>query len=868
MKIVAISGVRNEADIIEPFVRHTLAYCDTLIVLDHGSTDATFEILKKLQQEGLSLHLLQDGTLGHMQVVFMNRLLQLAVADFAADWILPLDADEFISGRSDASFLPEPVEGVTPCLLVPMRNYYVNPADDPEVLNPVERMTRRLIVEPQGTRKAMIPRYLARQPGCRLVQGNHRLIIGSSEAPFKVLEEPCLAHYSLRSASQYAIKLATKMLQCLRLQPSLSVETIRYRNEYIEIRESYSKFAANFATKSLAFLDSHNNDAVMLDPLQYMGGPLRYTSRLRGFDDFSTQILLLGELLAVPEQPSAEASVELRGDGGILLSVEVLPLVERPTRDAQQVHTYPGRTHSLEFKLDCPTKTGELRIGFGAAPGVIEIDDITLRWSGSHLSERTYRNPELRSMLKVRGNGAAFDYGWIFAFFIPHEPVQLCFFNWRKPDEPPPDRIRLTVRYENRSLEQKFLHAKVLGAITSDRHEMELLRHQLENSLKTVDALSKRVPYIIGSTIDFSNNGDAFIFKGQGWSKTEDWGTWTDGNEATLRIRFPQIPRNDLWLNASLKAFVCLANPKMRVSVRVNGTAVEEWEITRMQFETLRALIPCSCVEGNECEIAFMITAPMSPKQAGVSGDTRLLGLGFRSIDIQETSDPRSISPFRPVPAAPLPCPSGIIQVISANAGKSPQMTVADIYGREFFEKRVPRRPEYSLVADAIARHLNFSSVLDLGCGNGFLIARLAALGKTVSGVDGSSHAIDWAVPEIAGQIELQDLTQPFSGERRDLVICSEVAEHLDACFAETLVDSICINTRGLVFFTAATPGQGGRNHVNEQPLQYWIEKFRSRSFSFDEATTDAIRQELAACIKTVRWFTRNAMVFRRAVLA
>ena len=83
MKIVAISGVRNEADIIEPFVRHTLAYCDTLIVLDHGSTDATFEILKKLQQEGLSLHLLQDGTLGHMQVVFMNRLLQLAVADFA-----------------------------------------------------------------------------------------------------------------------------------------------------------------------------------------------------------------------------------------------------------------------------------------------------------------------------------------------------------------------------------------------------------------------------------------------------------------------------------------------------------------------------------------------------------------------------------------------------------------------------------------------------------------------------------------------------------------------------------------------------------------------------------------------------------------
>src|SRR5580658_60259 len=103
MRCVAITCARNEADIIEAFVRHTLAYCGTAIVLDHGSTDSTPEILRHLQEEGLPVHLLRDATIGRMHADHMNRLLRMAAGDFAADWILCLDADEFISGCADNS---------------------------------------------------------------------------------------------------------------------------------------------------------------------------------------------------------------------------------------------------------------------------------------------------------------------------------------------------------------------------------------------------------------------------------------------------------------------------------------------------------------------------------------------------------------------------------------------------------------------------------------------------------------------------------------------------------------------------------------------------------------------------------------------
>jgi SAM-dependent methyltransferase len=189
-------------------------------------------------------------------------------------------------------------------------------------------------------------------------------------------------------------------------------------------------------------------------------------------------------------------------------------------------------------------------------------------------------------------------------------------------------------------------------------------------------------------------------------------------------------------------------------------------------------------------------------------------------------------------------------------------MDVSSLYDRGFFEAHLPWQAEYDLIADALAGRLAFSSVLDLGCGNGFLIARLAALGREVEGVDGSPHAVELAAPAVAQRIRVMDLTAPVRLAARDLVICSEVAEHLDARHAETLVDNVCLNCRRWVFFTAATPGQGGHHHVNEQPHAYWADKFERRGFRLEAQLTHALRGELAARLNTLWWFTNNAMVF------
>ena len=69
--------LRNEADVVESFVRHNLALLDGLSVVDHGSSDATSEILNALVAEGLPLEVERDGSAGYLQSEIMSRTVRI-----------------------------------------------------------------------------------------------------------------------------------------------------------------------------------------------------------------------------------------------------------------------------------------------------------------------------------------------------------------------------------------------------------------------------------------------------------------------------------------------------------------------------------------------------------------------------------------------------------------------------------------------------------------------------------------------------------------------------------------------------------------------------------------------------------------------
>lgn len=169
-------------------------------------------------------------------------------------------------------------------------------------------------------------------------------------------------------------------------------------------------------------------------------------------------------------------------------------------------------------------------------------------------------------------------------------------------------------------------------------------------------------------------------------------------------------------------------------------------------------------------------------------------------------------------------------------------------------------RPMYERLGDALYRHLAPSSAVDVGCGTGFLLAELADRGAEVRGVEGSRHAIERS--RIGDRIVRANLERgvPDLG-RFDVAICTEVAEHLPERSAAPLVEGLARMSDTIVF-TAATPGQGGTHHVNEQPHSFWIDLFAAQGL-VRSPLTEALRDEIRD-IAEPEWMRENLIVFQR----
>lgn len=168
------------------------------------------------------------------------------------------------------------------------------------------------------------------------------------------------------------------------------------------------------------------------------------------------------------------------------------------------------------------------------------------------------------------------------------------------------------------------------------------------------------------------------------------------------------------------------------------------------------------------------------------------------------------------------------------------------------------------VIVESIVRDFRPATVLDLGCGTGALLAEFATRGVKVTGLEYSDAGIERATRR---GIDVRRFDVRYDGVshlgRFDVVCCTEVAEHVPARFADRLVESLAA-LGPTVVFTAATPGQGGVDHVNEQPHSYWIAKFRARGLELNRDTSAAWQTDWhGAGIQD--WYWKNVMVFESA---
>lgn len=164
-------------------------------------------------------------------------------------------------------------------------------------------------------------------------------------------------------------------------------------------------------------------------------------------------------------------------------------------------------------------------------------------------------------------------------------------------------------------------------------------------------------------------------------------------------------------------------------------------------------------------------------------------------------------------------------------------------------------------IAQIIVNKFSCKSVFDIGCGVGLFIAEIGKMGVSVLGCDSSDAAIKNKCAEV--DIFKADASKRIAvGKKFDIVICFEVAEHLPENASFQLVEN-CVRHSEKILFTAAPPGQSGVGHINEQPCDYWIEKFAALGYYHNKDVSNELSLEMRNQ-NVVKWIADNIMYYEK----
>jgi len=187
------------------------------------------------------------------------------------------------------------------------------------------------------------------------------------------------------------------------------------------------------------------------------------------------------------------------------------------------------------------------------------------------------------------------------------------------------------------------------------------------------------------------------------------------------------------------------------------------------------------------------------------------------------------------------------------------EQVATSIYGSNFYEEN-----QYGSFMSAV-EVLQYimpiykpSSLVDFGCGTGTWLAAAKQINREIQVVGVDGDYVDRSMLMIKkDEFIPRDLTKKLDLHRKfDMAMSLEVAEHLEEKYADSFIDTLCRHS-DTILFSAAHIGQGGDGHINEQPIDYWIEKFKKNGYIWRD-----IRDVFKDNYDVEQWYKDNIAIF------
>ncbi|OBB91085.1 glycosyltransferase family 2 protein [Mycobacterium sp. 852002-40037_SCH5390672] len=263
IEALGIAMVKNEADVIEAFVRHNLGYMDALVIVDNDSVDDTRNILVRLQREGLPIILFDDPVVGYFQAEIMTAVYRKVVPNFKPRYVFLLDADEFVVAPSREALCAQ-LQSMRPGTQAQYcwRTYIPAPTGlEGDASDPLRSITHRK-AEERSWWKPIIVTKPKIDMKLRIKQGNHDVTYAGRPLRKRKLRDVTIAHFPVRSVDQFTSKIVVGWIANLernRYRLDLA-HAIHWKVVYERIIRGPSFTAEDLTREALKYADSSGTE--------------------------------------------------------------------------------------------------------------------------------------------------------------------------------------------------------------------------------------------------------------------------------------------------------------------------------------------------------------------------------------------------------------------------------------------------------------------------------------------------------------------------------------------------------------------------------------------------------------------------------
>lgn len=257
VRAICITVVKNEQDIIEPFLRSNRPFFDAMIVLDNRSSDRTRAIAMCCARELGGIFVTDTPSFANTQSKTITDALKHAQSAFFADFVCFLDADEFVGAADREAMLmgldDVPVGAIS-------QHQWLTYLPDPQApfgptIDPLSRMTYRRRQETPPTHKVFLRMGGGFDPDIEIPRGAHKAVSGLSKR-LPMVQRPALAikHFPVRNPDQIIAKGLLGWSGNLAQDPSVANAPVGPRTTSYQWKRIYTLVQESAANLDLAHL--------------------------------------------------------------------------------------------------------------------------------------------------------------------------------------------------------------------------------------------------------------------------------------------------------------------------------------------------------------------------------------------------------------------------------------------------------------------------------------------------------------------------------------------------------------------------------------------------------------------------------------